>query len=531
MNLRSGILSFIKQATPNKKDETHSMNIEYKIEGILENQQLLHEMSHLYSNHYGYWGETHQNSGERIQLSSSKLYQWIQSEHSYVATARKYGELLGYAIAIKKSKNKTDNKYLISWITQLVVHESYRKIGIGKTLLFSFWGFSNDYAWGIMSSNPYAIRALEKATYRRVQPAFMKKKEKSIIKFGIENVSYLEEDTEFVITSNNSKVNTKFPSNISKVNEKLANVTTESTPWLLGDIEEGWEWFAFTFNEQKKVKLTLEEVENMLSISEDIAYKAYSRMLIEKESHFWAKHTNHEIDFIEKNCNFSKEMKIADFGCGIGRHTIELANRGYDIVGVDYSKSLLQKAKFGYKENIFIQGDCRNIQLENKFDAILCLYDVIGSFVDEEQNNLILKNIVLHLKPNGYVVLSVMNYELTLNQAKHIFKLKDEPNKLLELAASSTMEESGNIFNPEYYMIDSDTNIVYRREQFIQGADLPQEFIVRDRRYSMAQIQAMCENVGLEVVKSNYVQAGKWNTSLDATNPKAKEILLVCRKV
>lgn len=506
------------------------MDIEYKIEGILENQQLLDEMSYLYSNHYGYWGVTHQNSGERIQLSSSRLYQWIQSEHSYVATARKDGELLGYAIAIKKSKNKTDNKYLISWITQLVVHESYRKIGIGKTLLFSFWGFSNDYAWGIMSSNPYAIRALEKATYRRVQPAFMKKKEKSIIKFGVENVSYLDENTEFVITSNNSKVNTHFRSNISKVNEKLANVTTESTPWLLGDIEEGWEWFAFTFNEQEKVKLTLEEVENMLSISEDIAHKAYSRMLIEKESHFWAKHTTHEIDFIEKNCNLSKELKMADFGCGIGRHTIELARRGYDIVGIDYSEALLQKARLGYPENIFINGDCRSIQLKNQFDAILCLYDVVGSFADEAQNKMILQNIATHLKPNGYIVLSVMNYELTLDRAKHIFRLHDEPNRLLDLSASATMEESGNIFNPDYYMIDSDTHVVYRREQFIQGTDLPQELIVRDRRYTLSQIIQMCQNVGLEVLTSSYVQSGKWDIPLSPTDSKAKEILLVCKK-
>ena len=507
------------------------INIEYQIENTMETQDLLNEMSNLYSNHYGFWGETGPKPGDRIQLSAKKLYLWIQNQDSYIATARKDNKLIGYSIAIKKSKNKTNNKYIISWVTQLVVHEDFRQQGIGKTLLFSFWGFSNDYAWGIMSSNPYAIRALEKATYRRVNPSSMKKKEQSIIKFGIENVSYLDDKTEFIVTSKNCKVNTKFPSDLSKVHEKLFNVTKDDIPWLLGTIEEGWEWFAFTFNEQEKVLLTLSEIEEMLSVSEDIAHKAYSRMLIEDKSHHWAKHTETEVDFIEKVCKLSKGDKVADFGCGIGRHTIELTNRGYGAIGIDFSEALLEKAKLNAEKEIFLHDDCRSVTLDDEFDAIICLYDVIGSFIDNDENIKILKNAASHLKSKGYMVISVMNYELTRSKVKHTFTLLNEPNKLLELSASKTMEQTGDIFNPEYYMIDTDTNIVYRREQFGQGGQLPQELIVRDLRYTQDQIEEMCKNVGLKVVLSRYVQAGRWETDLHPTDVKAKEILLVCEKI
>ena len=506
-------------------------NIHYTIESHMENCDLLKEMSTLYSNHYGFWGETAAKPGERIQLSAKKLYQWIQSEDSYIATARKDDKLIGYSIAIKKSKNKTNNDYIVSWVTQLVVHGDFRQQGVGKTLLFSFWGFSNDYAWGIMSSNPYAIRALEKATYRRVQPTIMKKKEQSIVRFGVENVSYLDENTEFVVNSKNCKVNTYFPSSLLRVHEKLANVTKEDIPWLLGDIEEGWEWFAFTFNGQEKVSLTLTEIEEMLSVSEDIAHKAYSRMLIDDTAHKWAKHTKIEVDFIEKFCKLSKGSQIADFGCGIGRHTIELINRGYDSVGIDFSEALLEKAQRGVPEEVFIHADCRSVNLNKEFDVIICLYDVIGSFIDNNDNMKILENTVSHLKDNGHMVISVMNYELTKANAKHTFILASEHNKLLELSASKTMEETGDIFNPEYYMIDTETNIVYRREQFVQGGQLPQEFIVRDVRYTKDQIEKMCESVGLKVLSSSYVQAGKWERDLHPTDPKAKEILLVCEKV
>ena len=45
------------------------------------------------------------------------------------------------------------------------------------------------------------------------------------------------------------------------------------------------------------------------------------------------------------------------------------------------------------------------------------------------------------------------------------------------------------------------------------------------------EIEKMCENVGFSVIMSRYVQSGKWDIALDATNEKAKEILLLCRKV
>ncbi len=510
--------------------EDRVKNIDYQIENPMENKNLLDEMSELYSGHYGFWGETAAKPGQRIQLSAKKLYQWIQSEDSYIATARKDYELVGYSIAIKKSKNKTDNKYLISWVTQLVVHEDFRQQGIGKTLLFSFWGFSNDYAWGIMSSNPYAIRALEKATYRRVQPVIMRNKAQGIVKFGIENVSYLDENTDFVVTSKNCKVNTHFPSDLSQVNQKLSNVTQDDIPWLLGEIEEGWEWFAFTFHEQNKVLLTLDEIQEMLSVSEEIAQNAYSRMLVDNKSHHWARHTKTEVDFIEKVCQLSKGAKVADFGCGIGRHTIELANRGYHSFGIDFSQALLEKAKKDTSHEMFICDDCRNVVLDEEFDAIICLYDVIGSFIDNDENMKILENAASHLKANSYMVLSVMNYELTKSRVKYTFNLSSEPNRLLELSASKTMEETGDIFDPEYYMIDTETDIVYRREQFAQGDQLPQELIVRDVRYTKNQIEEMCKKVGLKVLLSRYVQAGKWDVELSATDYKAKEILLVCKK-
>lgn len=92
------------------------------------------------------------------------------------------------------------------------------------------------------------------------------------------------------------------------------------------------------------------------------------------------------------------------------------------------------------------------------------------------------------------------------------------------------MEKTGDIFDPDYYIIDVDTGVVYRKEQFLEGSSMPEEFIVRDKRFTQDEIIQLCSDVGLKVLTSRFVSAGKWDTPLSANHDKAKEILLVCQK-
>ena len=54
-------------------------------------------------------------------------------------------------------------------------------------------------------------------------------------------------------------------------------------------------------------------------------------------------------DFIEKiineNSGFQEKNLILDLGCGTGKMTLELARRGYDMTGVDYSTEMLDVAR------------------------------------------------------------------------------------------------------------------------------------------------------------------------------------------
>ena len=52
--------------------------------------------------------------------------------------------------------------------------------------------------------------------------------------------------------------------------------------------------------------------------------------------------TRVEVDFVEQVIGHDHSKRILDVGCGNGRHTLELARRGYEVVGTDLSKSMLE---------------------------------------------------------------------------------------------------------------------------------------------------------------------------------------------
>lgn len=506
------------------------MNIKYEWTcGNFVSDELLLECSELYSTQYGRWSESApKNSGEHVKLSPKAIRRWLDNQNSDIYWAKDEDRIIGYAIALQLKTNDG----IISWVTQLVVHEDYRHMNIAKNILHSIWGFTDHFAWGIISANPYAIRALEKTTRRRSDPIRIKHNIRKIMNIGKNNLTYISDDTVYNIAENISAINTCFYVDHSNVDKMIDNVVTDTVPWNLGRLDEGWEWIAFTFNDQLPFQLTEEEINNILASSDSVVKTAYSRMVI-ADKQKWTLHTKQDIDFVIDKCELTTNKSVVDFGCGQGRHSIELAQRGYDVTGVDYVEKnieLAEKTNFSSKNLNLVVGDCRTVTLNRQFDVALCLYDVIGTYVDDDNNRQILNNIYSHLKPNGVAIISVMNRHLTENMAINSFILKDNPNALLSLRPSQTMENTGDIFNPEFYLIDKETGIVYRREQFKNGRSMPVELIVRDKRFYDTEIVELCKSVGFEIDFVRFVNASDWNNELQPLSPKAKEILIKCRK-
>ncbi len=132
------------------------------------------------------------------------------------------------------------------------------------------------------------------------------------------------------------------------------------------------------------------------------------------EREVFVKGTKSECDFLEKEFEFNKNLQILDIGCGTGRHSIEMALRGYKMTGIDLSQNQLVKARENAKNSMvkldFIQMDARNLKFKSEFDCAIMLCE--GGFPlmeTDEMNFEILKNTSEALKPEGKIIFTTLN--------------------------------------------------------------------------------------------------------------------------
>lgn len=342
---------------------TDSPDYAYKwLPGGLVGGPLLDELAELYSSHYGVWGLNGRRPFRPIKLSARSIARWLTSNESRLAYAELDGRVVGYAIAVQP---RVGSLGIISWVTQLVVHADHRRRDVGKRLLFSTWEFSDHYAWGLVTANPYAVRALEKATRRRCDPSRIAQDCKPLVAMASTQVPYVGESTERVVDGSASRVNTGFFVDHSELPYMLDDVTRPETPWTLGTIPEGWEWLAFTFKDQPEIALSEAEIETMVRTSDEVAKQAYSRMRL-NVSHAWAKHAPAEVELIIRECELTTGSRVLDIGCGTGRHIKELAKHGILGTGVDYLPDAIATRNAEVRDELgarFVLGDARELHL------------------------------------------------------------------------------------------------------------------------------------------------------------------------
>ena len=116
---------------------------------------------------------------------------------------------------------------------------------------------------------------------------------------------------------------------------------------------------------------------------------------------------DYEVGYIINSTSPSSQSKILDIGCGTGHHVSSLGSKGLDVLGIDISPSMIDKAKTNFPDYKFNVGDALNNHLfeSNSFTHILCMYFTIYYFQDKAQ---FFNNCFKWLMPGGYLIVHLV---------------------------------------------------------------------------------------------------------------------------
>ncbi len=125
--------------------------------------------------------------------------------------------------------------------------------------------------------------------------------------------------------------------------------------------------------------------------------------------------TETDVDMIIKFTNIKSEDRILDLCCGQGRHSLELAKRGFrNVTGVDRSRYLIRLARKRAKAFTlpitFSEGDARQFRLkDSSIDCVVMMGNSFGYFEREEDDIAVLNNLKRILTSNGKLLLDIVD--------------------------------------------------------------------------------------------------------------------------
>lgn len=106
---------------------------------------------------------------------------------------------------------------------------------------------------------------------------------------------------------------------------------------------------------------------------------------------------------------------MLDAACGKGRHASYLAQKGFDVTGIDLSFKNIREAKTGETAQLsFFQHDMRKVFRVNYFDFIFNFYTSFGYYSDEKQDIACIKAFASGLKKGGKLVIDFFNVNYIL---------------------------------------------------------------------------------------------------------------------
>jgi SAM-dependent methyltransferase len=135
----------------------------------------------------------------------------------------------------------------------------------------------------------------------------------------------------------------------------------------------------------------------------------------------WEGRLAHELPFLDRLLAEQGAIRVLDTACGTGHHALALAQRGYQVVGVDLSEAMIEQARInasraGLPVEFGVAGFGELASLGRTFDALLCLGNSLPHLLTDQDLERALRDFAAVLRPGGLLITQSRNFDLVYAQ-------------------------------------------------------------------------------------------------------------------
>jgi 2-polyprenyl-3-methyl-5-hydroxy-6-metoxy-1,4-benzoquinol methylase len=142
----------------------------------------------------------------------------------------------------------------------------------------------------------------------------------------------------------------------------------------------------------------------------------YHQLYFKRDEAEAAKFINKLIDYLKP----PPGSLMLDIACGKGRHSRQLASKGFNVTGIDLSTDSIKEAKIYESENLqFFVHDMRLPFWINYFDYAFNFFTSFGYFNTRREHDNSIRTIAQSIKPNGIFVLDYLNVHYAEDHLVH----------------------------------------------------------------------------------------------------------------
>jgi len=206
---------------------------------------------------------------------------------------------------------------------------------------------------------------------------------------------------------------------------------------------------------------------------------------------------------------------VLDLACGTGTVSVMLADKGYEVIGIDASEEMLAQAqkKKGERDILFLNQEMRNFELYGTVDAVVCLLDSVNYVLDEEELLECFKWVNNYLNPGGVFVFDI-----------------NTGHKLENILAGNIFndEKDGVFYSWENYFDDEEKICEFDLNFFVENRDGSYKRfneIHYEKAYTDRQIKNLLKKAKLELV------AVYDDLSREAPSKTSEKVFYIAKKI